>query len=99
MSAFRNTPIDRRRLSYRDRSDFNQSGAAGAQQLALKRAKAYKGQMATTQRPGTGGQSAGIGIQQMRMMDLSAQKAREKELRPEMADPLSGIYRDNIKKV
>jgi hypothetical protein len=32
-------------------------------------------------------------------MDLSAQKAREKELRPEMADPLSGIYRDNIKKV
>jgi hypothetical protein len=108
VSAFRNTPIDRRRLSYRDRSDFNQSGAAGAQQLALKRAKAYKGQMAyrantpintTTQRPGTGGQSAGIGIQQMRMMDLSAQKARQEELRPEMVDPLSGIYRDNTKKV
>ena len=108
MSAFRNEPLDRRYLSARDRSDFNQSGAAGAQQLALKRAKAYKGQMAyqantpintTTQRPGTGGQSAGIGIQQMRMMDLSAQKARQEELRPKMIDSLSGIYRDNTKRV
>ena len=102
MSAFRNEPIDRRYLSARDRSDFNQSGAAAEQQMALKRARAYKGQMAyeanrpintTEQTPGTGGQSTGIGIQQQRMAEKSAEKARQEELRPNTEDTTYDIYK------
>ena len=102
MSAFRNEPIDRRYLSARDRSDFNQSGAASEQQMARKRAKAYKGQMAyetnrpintTSATPGTGGQSEGIGIQQQRMQEKSAEKARQKELRPNTEDSTYDIYK------
>ena len=102
MSAFRNEPLDRRYLSARDRSDFNQSGAASAQQMALKRAKAYKGQMAyeanrpintTSATPGTGGQSTGIGIQQQRMQEKSAEKARQQELRPASDDSAYDIYK------
>ena len=44
-SRLRNTPIDRRRLSRRDRNEFNQAGGNNDRQRAMSRVKAYRGQM------------------------------------------------------
>ena len=65
MSArLRNTPIDRRRLSARDRSDFNQAGGNNQRQQAVRRVRAYRGNQGRLQNtpmrtqvhtPGTGG--------------------------------------------
>ena len=75
-AGLRNKPLDRRYLSDQDKNDYNQSGEYGRRASAVKRARAYRGQMAyqmnrpmntTSRTPGTGGQSAGIGIQQQRL--------------------------------
>ena len=60
----RNKPIDRRRLSARDRADFNRAGGNNNRQKAVSRVKAYRGNMGRMQNtpmrtqvhtPGTGG--------------------------------------------
>ena len=60
----RNTPVDRRRLSERDRADFNASGGNNRRSRAVSRVKAYRGNMGRMQNtpmrtqvhtPGTGG--------------------------------------------
>ena len=74
-AGLRNKPIDRRRLSMRDRSDYNNSGEYGSAARALSRARQYRGRQAyrnntppNTQgrSPGTGGFTGGLAIQQMR---------------------------------
>lgn len=63
-SRLRNTPIDRRRLSRRDRTEFNQAGGNNDRQRAVSRVRAYRGNMGRMQNtpmrtqvhtPGTGG--------------------------------------------
>ena len=82
----RNKPIDRRYLNKKDRADYNQSGEYGNRASALARVRGYKGQMAydanrpmNTQgrTPGTGGFSAGIGIQQQRLKEVGASRRSE----------------------
>ena len=46
MSQLRTKPLDRRYLNARDRSDWNNSGAAGKQQQALARVKMWRGAQA-----------------------------------------------------
>ena len=92
-------------MPMKDRSDFKRGGGYGQQQRALKRAKAYRGQMSfnakrqertTTQTPGTGGQSAGLGIQQQRNREIGQENRRTEGFRPEMTDDIySDIYADN----
>jgi len=84
----RNAPIDRRRLSAADRQSYKPQ-----QRLkALAKAKAYRGHMAmmnnrdqfrTEQKPGTGGFTQGLGIQQQRFRDIGAQNKRSAQLRSE----------------
>lgn len=102
MSAFRNTPIDRRNLSMRDRNDLNKSGEYGEQQQQYKRARINKGILAydakrqprtTTQTPGTGGQSAGLAIQQERNRRIGVQRDAEKAKRPQMENSMYDIYK------
>lgn len=101
MDNFRNKPIDRRRLNMRDRSDFNRSGY-GSQLSAYKRARAYNAQertlrnrqqRTTTQRPGTGGFSQGIGMQQQRYREIGQQNAQAQANRPEMDNSMYDIYK------
>ena len=63
--------------------------------------RAYKGQMdyaakrqerTTTQTPGTGGMTQGLGIQQERQRQIGADKQRAKDLRPDMEDNIYDIY-------
>jgi len=63
-TRLRNTPIDRRRLSVRDRSDFNRAGGNNSREKAISRVKSYRGAVGrrnnTPMRtqvhtPGTGG--------------------------------------------
>ena len=82
----RNKPIDRRRLKAEDRQ-FN----TGRRQMAVRRAAARRGQAAyqysrqpnTTKRYNNRNEFApGIRTQQMRMQELSADKARQTQMRP-----------------
>ena len=109
-AGLRNKPIDRRYLrSERNRTGspvndereaYDASGDYGARAQALKRTKAYKGQMAyeqnrpirtVTTRPGTGGQNSGIGIQRQRKVNQAMSNERSADLRPEM-DSTPNIY-------
>lgn len=84
----RNAPIDRRRLSAADRESYKPQ-----QRLkALAKAKAYRGQLAmmnnrdqfrTEQKPGSGGFTQGLGIQQQRLRDIGSQNRRSAQLRSE----------------
>ena len=87
----RNKPVDRRYLSDKDKSDYNSSGEYGRRATALSRARGRKGQMAyqanrpintTTRRPGTGGQSAGIGIQQQRLREYGEGRKSDFQMKP-----------------
>lgn len=100
MNNFKNKPTDRRRLNMRDRNDFNRSGY-GSQLTAYKRARAYNAQertlrnrqqRTTTQRPGTGGFSQGIGMQQQRYRDIGQQNAQAAANRPQMDNSMYDIY-------
>ena len=82
----RNKPRDRRYLNEKDRADYNQSGEYGNRASALARVRGYKGQMAyeanrpmntQSRTPGTGGFSAGIGIQQQRLKEFGASRRSE----------------------
>ena len=101
MSAFLNTPIDKRRLSDQDKHDFNKSGAAGKQLQALKKVRAWNGNekyqanrqpRTVTQRPGTGGQSAGIGYQGQRTAQAASAAKSARSFRPDLDDSIYDIY-------
>ena len=102
VSNFLNKPIDRRRLNAKDRADYNKGGGYASQQQALKRARAYnaqnkmlanRDQRTTTQTPGTGGQSAGIGYQQERYRQIGQENAAAKANRPDMDNTMYDIYK------
>ena len=105
MAGLRDVTIDLRRMPMRDRQDFKRGGGYGQQQRALRIAKAYRGQMAfnakrpertTTQKPGTGGQSPGIGIQQQRYREIGQQNKKAEGFRPETTNDIyKDIYADN----
>ena len=90
----RNTPVDKRRLKAEDRN-FDTS----KRQIALKRAKQRRGSAAyarnkpmrtTTAKPGSGGFTQGIAIQQQRLRDIGDKIRRTKSLRKETPeDPAS----------
>ena len=82
----RTKPIDRRRLSAQDKSDYNM-----VRSKKIAGARARRGQMAkrennpiahTTQKPGTGGFTQGLSIQQQRNREKGAEVRRSKALRP-----------------
>ena len=91
----RNKPIDKRRLKAEDRG-FDTSKRS----QALARARQRRGQAAyesnrqpntTLRYKGRNAFAPGIRAQQMRMQELSAQKARNMELRPPK-EPLPDIF-------
>ena len=84
----RNKPLDRRRLSKEDREQYNPSN----RMKAVAKARARKGQLAwensvdmgrQEQKPGTGGFTSGLALQQARNREEGAKVARSKALRPE----------------
>tara|TARA_R110002050_G_scaffold270191_1_gene413172 strand:- start:2 stop:286 length:285 start_codon:yes stop_codon:yes gene_type:complete len=87
----RNKPVDRRRLNKQDREQYN----PGPRQQAVARARMRKGNLAYEKnaprgtqehKPGTGGFTSGLGLQQARNREEGAKVARSKALRPE--DPM-----------
>ena len=75
-----------------DRQVYNASGEPGRRQLAVKRAKAYRGQIAyernrkpfaTERMPGSGGFTMMGGRQRLRSSMASADKKRSEALRPD----------------
>ena len=90
-------PIDRRRLSEQDKSDYNM-----ARSKKIAGARARRGQMAqqqnaeiahTSQTPGTGGFTAKY-AQSERNKEEGAKVARSKALRPTTDDSMYDIYQD-----
>ena len=89
MSAdLRTKPIDKRRLSYEDRSSYKPGNRASA----LSKAKAFKANWAYSKksRPftseltaGTGGFTGGLFTQQDRNRQIGAEERRAKSFRPE----------------
>ena len=87
-TLFRNTPVDQRRLTEKDRSDFRR-GAAQRENKQHKRIKArtaainYRSSKPprTGSQEGTGGFLRGRQIQQLRMREMGQQKRREEALR------------------
>jgi len=84
----RNKPLDRRRLSKKDREQYNPTN----RMKAVSKARARKGQLAWAnkvntgrqeQKPGTGGFTSGLALQQQRNREEGAKVARSKALRPE----------------
>ena len=82
----RTKPIDRRRLSAQDKSDYNM-----ARSKKIAGARSRRGQMSqrqntpiahTSQRPGTGGFTQGLGLQQARNREEGAKVRRSESLRP-----------------
>ena len=77
----RNKPVDRRRLSAVDRKSYKPDMRV----KAVKRANAYRGQMAmqnkneefrTEKKPGTGGFTGGRAVQQQRLRDVGDKKQK-----------------------
>ena len=84
----RNKPVDKRRLSKEDRGTYQSSNRSSA----LAKARARKGKLAWNnkvnigkqeQKPGTGGFTQGISMQQARLREEGAKVQRAKALRPE----------------
>ena len=84
----RNKPVDRRRLSAEDRESYR----PGKRMQAHSRAKQRKGQMAWNskvpqgkqeRKPGTGGFTSGLAMQQQRNREKGAEIQRSKQLRAE----------------
>lgn len=99
-AGLRNKPLDRRYLRDDERETYDASGDYNARASALKRTKAYKGQMAYEQNrpkrtvsrtPGTGGMNSGIGIQRQRKVNQAMANERSANLRPDM-DGTPNIY-------
>lgn len=94
----RDKPIDRRRLSAQDRASYR----PGDRTQKIARARARKGQMAqrenmpintTTRKPGTGGFTKGIALQQQRLREKGAELKRSKSLRPTADMGMYDIYK------
>ena len=88
--AFRNQPVDRRRLSAEDRQSYNPRDRMSA----LAKAKSFKSSwasqhqrkpFATEQKPGTGGFTQGIAMQQERLRAAGQEERRAQSFRPENA--------------
>ena len=89
----RNVPVDRRRLSQDDRVTYNAANPGGGERAtALKRARAYRGNLAyarnrpvrtQTRKPGTGGVGGGRVIQQLRGREQAQEQRRQKGFKPE----------------
>jgi hypothetical protein len=88
--ALRTQPVDRRRLSMKDRASYKPQGRL----RAIAKAKAFKSNwasqqkrkpFATEQKPGTGGFTQGIAKQQQRMRMKGMEERRAKSFRPENA--------------
>jgi len=103
-AGIRNKPVDRRYLSDQDKSDYNNSGEYSKRAGAVKRAKAYRGNMAyQTNRPkrtvtrtaGTGGFGVGLGAQISRNREIGAAKRQSEALRPGLDNSLADIYKPN----
>ena len=82
----RNKPIDRRRLSAEDRAQYDpRTAAKSVAQARLKRGQlAWQNKVPVgrqERRPGTGGFTQGISMQQARVRDEGAKLARSKQLR------------------
>ena len=82
----RTKPIDRRRLSAQDKSDYNM-----IRSRKIAGARARRGAMSqrqntpiahTSQRPGTGGFTQGLSLQQARNREEGAKVRRSESLRP-----------------
>ncbi len=103
MPAFRNLPIDRRRLNMKDRSDLSRGGGRQNEERAQSYLKAYKGEVAyqankpiktTSQTPGTGGMTQGLDIQAQRQREIGEEKAREASFKPDLEDNIYDIYKN-----
>jgi len=101
VANLRSGPIDRRRLSRKDRTDFNKAGGNNTRLQAVKRAKAYRGQKSfeanvprrtTVHKPGTGGFTQGATIQQQRLREQGQETRRTESLRPAMDSSTYDIY-------
>ena len=87
-SNLRNKPVDRRRVSAQDKESYRPANRA----KALSRASQRKGQLAwdnkvqmgrQEQKPGTGGFTSGLAMQQNRNRKKGAEIQRAKQLRAE----------------
>ena len=97
----KNGPVDRRRLSDQDKSDYNGSGAYGERAQAVGRTRAYRGmrayeakrpQASTPQTPGTGGMGVGLGAQIERNREIGANKRKSEGFRPQLDNVYKDIY-------
>ena len=92
----RSKPIDRRRLSAQDKSDYNMSRSkkiAGARSRRGAMAQRENMPVAhTAQKPGTGGFTQGLAIQQQRNREKGAEVRRSKALRPTADMSMYEIY-------
>lgn len=88
--ALRTQPVDRRRLTMKERQSYRPGNRLGA----IARAKAFKSNwasnqkrkpFATEQKPGTGGFTQGISLQQGRLRIEGNKERRAKSFRPENA--------------
>ena len=87
-SKFRNTPVDQRRLTERDRRDYSR-GTEGLENKRHRRVKArtaainYKNSKPprTGSKEGTGGFMKGRNIQQARLRKIGEEKRRSEFLR------------------
>ena len=93
----RDKPIDRRRLSREDRATYR----PGQRMTKIARARARKGYMSqlenmpkntTDRKPGTGGFTKGITLQQDRVREKGAELQRAKQLRPTTDMSMYDIY-------
>jgi len=93
-AGLRNKPIDRRYLRDSEREAYNASGDHSNRTQALKRTKAYRGQMAYEQNrpmntqgrtPGTGGFGKGGAVTSKRGAQTRNNAANNAKLRPEMS--------------
>ena len=101
MGAFLNKPIDKRRVSDQDKDALNRTGATAKQIQAHKRTRAWNGNekyqanrqpRTVTQRPGTGGQSAGIGYQGQRTAQAASAAKSARSFRPDLDNSIYDIY-------
>ena len=90
-AGLRNKPVDRRYLSDKDKSDYNQSGEYGSHAQALSRARGRRGSMAyqhnrpmNTQgrTPGSGSYNAKGEIQQRRLAQYGESRKSEFTIKP-----------------
>jgi hypothetical protein len=97
----KNGPVDRRRLSDKDKSDYNGSGAYNERAQAVGRTRAFRGRSAydanrpiaaTENSPGTGGMGVGLGAQIERNREIGSNKRKSESFRPDMDNIYKDIY-------